>query len=304
MTKPETLAQRITHTAAEAPDPAITAFAEELGGSQDGALAVLFYGSNRRTGSLDGVLDFYILTDGTSESGIWPRVGYREWMRGNTVLRAKIAVMTLAKFTQAAAGNSRDTTIWARFVQPASLVWHRDAMARADALDAMEQAVCTAARLALALGPAEGPERAYWSALFRETYRAEFRVEAPGRENSILDLNAAHFDGLLPLAMAALGIAYTQQDGVLRPTLPADARAATLRWWRRRRRMGKALNIARLVKAARTFDGAARYAAWKVERHTGMAVEVTPWRERHPVLAAPGVLFSLWRERQTRRRGR
>jgi len=64
--------------------------------------------------------------------------------------------------------------------------------------------------------------------------------------------------------------------------------------------MGRPLNYARLVKAAFTFDGAARYAAWKIERHTGMPVALTPWRERHPVLAAPGVLWRLWRQRQAR----
>ena len=62
--------------------------------------------------------------------------------------------------------------------------------------------------------------------------------------------------------------------------------------------MGKPLNILRLVKASTTFDGAARYAAWKIERHTGVPVEVTPWRERHPVLAAPAVLFSVWRKQR------
>ena len=62
--------------------------------------------------------------------------------------------------------------------------------------------------------------------------------------------------------------------------------------------MGKALNVARLVRATTTFEGAARYGAWKVERHTGVAVEMTPWRERHPVLAAPGVLWQVWRARK------
>jgi hypothetical protein len=62
--------------------------------------------------------------------------------------------------------------------------------------------------------------------------------------------------------------------------------------------MGRPLNYARLIKAAFTFEGAARYAAWKIERHTGMPVALTPWRERHPVLAAPGVLWRLWRQRQ------
>ena len=65
--------------------------------------------------------------------------------------------------------------------------------------------------------------------------------------------------------------------------------------------LGKLLNIARLVRAAGTFEGAARYAAWKVERHTGVTVELTPWRERHPVLAAPGVLWRVWRERKAAR---
>ena len=60
---------------------------------------------------------------------------------------------------------------------------------------------------------------------------------------------------------------------------------------------GKPLNLLRLAKASTTFDGAATYAAWKIERHTGVAIEVTPWRERHPLLAAPGVLWRVWRAR-------
>ena len=59
-----------------------------------------------------------------------------------------------------------------------------------------------------------------------------------------------------------------------------------------------ATNLLRLVKASTTFDGAARYAAWKIERHTGVPVMLTPWREKHPVLAAPGVLWRVWRARR------
>jgi hypothetical protein len=70
--------------------------------------------------------------------------------------------------------------------------------------------------------------------------------------------------------------------------------------WLSRRRFGKPLNLLRLIKASTTFEGAARYAAWKVERHTGVAVEVTPWREKHPILAAPGVLFKVWRSRRAK----
>jgi hypothetical protein len=62
--------------------------------------------------------------------------------------------------------------------------------------------------------------------------------------------------------------------------------------------MGKPLNVARILKAAFTFDGAARYAAYKIERHTGVDIAVTPFRERHPFLAAPGAWLELRRRRR------
>ena len=138
--------------------------------------------------------------------------------------------------------------------------------------------------------------------MFRATYRAELRVEQPGRENSILAANAAHFQGLMPLAWSAGGTAYSAPGKHLRPLLSPAERAATLRWWGLRRRLGKPLNIVRLVRASGTFDGAAKYIAWKIERHTGLPVKLTPWRERHPLLAAPKMLFELSRARANRQK--
>ena len=298
-----TLAERVSAALSRDVDPAMSQFAGRLA-QEAGALAVLFYGSNLRTGSRDGVLDFYVLLPGAAESGMWPRVSYREWEHvengSSETLRAKIATMTLAKFADAAAGDSRDTTIWARFVQPSALVWARDDAAMRAVACAMEMAAITAARLAVAVGPDSGSEADYWGALFRATYRAELRVEKPGRENSILDMNRAHFDGLLPVALNAAGIAFDRSGRAIRPDMTDAERGAILRWWRTRRRLGKSINIGRLLRATRTFDGAGRYAAWKVERHTGVKVEVTPWKEKHPVLAAPGVLWKVWRARRRR----
>jgi hypothetical protein len=56
-----------------------------------------------------------------------------------------------------------------------------------------------------------------------------------------------------------------------------------------------------LAKATTTFDGAADYAAWKLHRHTGITLEVTPFRARHPLLAAPGAAIELWRKRLAQR---
>jgi hypothetical protein len=281
-------------------DPGVAAFARELGEAV-GARAVLFYGSNLRTGSLEGVLDFYVLLPGPRETGLWPRVSYRERPHGGIVLRAKIATMTLATFTEAARGDTLDTTIWARFVQPSALAWTGDEAAAAEVSEALCAAARTAAGLAVAVGPARGHEDDFWRALFRATYRAELRFEAPGREDTILAANRAHFDGLLPLALVDAGVPFVQDHATLAPQLDPAERRRILRWWRKRQRLGKALNLVRLARATATFDGAARYAAWKVERHTGVPVELTPWRERHPLLAAPGMAWRYWRERRRRR---
>jgi hypothetical protein len=296
------LSERIAVRLAAPTHPAVADFARALAIAA-GARAVLFYGSNLRTGSLDGVLDFYILLPGTEESAIWPTVSYHERAHEGLTLRAKVATMRLATFARAASGELIDTTIWARFVQPSCLIWAEDDDARAEVTAAVASAATTAARLAAALGPVSGAADDYWRALFRATYKAEFRVEKAGREDDILSVNADHFAGLLPLALEAARIPPGLHGQILSPRLMPGERARILGWWARRRRMGKPLNLLRLVKASTTFEGAARYAAWKIERHTGMPVKVTPFRERWPLLAAPQVLMDLRRHRRGQQRG-
>ncbi|MHA6332299.1 hypothetical protein ACXYL9_01335 [Qipengyuania sp. CAU 1752] len=294
------LAARVSAQLQQEVRPEVARFAEAL--AQDaGAMSALFYGSNLRTGSLEGVLDFYLLLPGRQVDRIWPRVSYHEREEDGVVLRAKVAAMSLEQFDKACRGKSRDTTIWARFVQPSALAWLAGEPLIDPVIDAISSAVQTAARLAVALGPECGTEREYWRALFAATYEAEFRVEKAGREDSILDTHAVHFDGLLPIALKAQEIAFTLEEGLITPRMDAGHRRAILLWWRRRRRLGKPLNLLRLVKATTTFEGAALYAAWKVERHTGVPIEVTPFREKHPLLAAPGALIEVMRARKTAR---
>lgn len=291
------LAERIAARLAAPVDAAIRAYAAALA-AEAGACAVLFYGSNLRTGSRDGVLDFYVLRPGTLEAALWPRVSFHERAADGEALRAKVATMTLATFVRAARGESVDTTIWARFVQPSALVWAADGAARREVIGALADAASTAARLAAALGPDRGDAAAYWRALFRATYAAELRVEGQSRADDIFAADAEHFAGLLPLALAAGGVDPGAQGATIAPQLPAAARRRILGWWARRRRLGKLLNALRLIKASTTFAGAARYAAWKIERHTGLAVTLTPLAERFPLLAAPAVLWHLWRRRR------
>lgn len=299
-----TLSDRLAAMAAARPRAEVVAFAQTLA-KEAGASAVLFYGSNLRTSTLEGVLDFYLLLPGPQRERIWPAVSYREWVHQDTTLRAKIATLSLEQFARAASGGSRDTTIWARFVQPSALIWSADELARAQTLAALGEAAKTAARLAAALGPTQACAQDFWRALFRATYRAEFRIEQPGREDAILSANEAHFKGLLPLAWEAQGLAFERAGETLRPHLSEAERRSLRRWWRLRRRAGKPLNILRLAKATTTFEGAAAYGAWKLERHTGLKLAVTPFRQKHPLLAMPGAAWELWLgTRKQRRRQR
>ena len=282
-------------------DSAVREFAQVLG-EEAGARAVLFYGSNLRTGSLDGVLDFYVLLPGEQVERVWPRIGYREHPSPAGTMRAKVATLSLVRFARAAAGDSADTTVWTRFVQPSALVWARDNQAEAEVAAAIAEAARTAAGLAAILGPEEGSWQDYWRALFRATYRAEFRIEQPGREDAILTAAPGHFRALLPLAWKAAGVPFAVVgDDRYRPVVAADDRRRWTRWWGLRQRLGKPLNVARLIKAATTFDGAAEYAAWKVKRHSGIDLALTPFRRRHPLLSVPGAALELGRKRRSRR---
>lgn len=285
--------------------PDIAAVAREvvrrLGGS-----AVLFYGSVLRTGDLDGVLDFYVLTPPPKGWGIrawatrtlWPDVSFHEVTLGARVIRAKVATMPLDTFCRAAEGRTVDTTIWTRFAQPAALVWAADPLIRMRVVRSVAYAAATASRFAAVLGPEHGSAADYWLALFRQTYSAELRVEAPGRERQIIAFAPDRFAQLLPLAWQGAGIGHERRGEDYVPQVSEADRRATLTAWWLRQRSGKWLNLARLVKAAFTFDGAARYGLWKLQRHTGVALPLTPWRERHPVLAAPGVMWRVWHNRQ------
>lgn len=285
--------------------PPVREFAERLARAR-GAEIALFYGSNLRTGELEGVLDFYLLTPaphrggvyGLAERWLWPEVSYHEELVGDRLLRAKAATMTLADFRAAAEGRELDTTIWTRFVQPVAIAWTAHAAGAEAAVESVMEAARTAGRFAAALGPSTGEPRAYWKALFRRTYQAELRIEKPGREDQVLGFHPGHYDELLPLAWQADGVAFDQHGQTLTPRLDAERRRRILAAWSLRQMFGKPLNAARLMKATFTFEGAARYAAWKIERHTGVEVPLTPWRERHPILAAPAVLLRLWKARR------
>lgn len=268
-----------TETARPPPEP-VAGLARSLAGQTPGARVVLFYGSCLRDATLDGIVDFYVLTDRPrrlAERLAPPDVRFRE----GHGLRAKIAVMPLAAFARAMRRQALSPHLWARFCQPTIIAWAADEAARQAARAALADALRAAAWWAERLAPDGASAEQAWRALFDHTYGAEWRVERADR----------------PVRLIAADRGRWRQAAKLTFGTPTRAeRLRARRSWPRRRRIGRLLAAIRLVRAACTVSNGADYLAWKIERHTGRRIALSDWQRRHPVLAALPIWLRLRRE--------
>jgi hypothetical protein len=263
-------------------DGRVTAMAQAIAEKHvPASRAVLFYGSCLRQKQLEGLmLDFYlIVSDYRAAYGkswlaaanklIPPNVFYFE----HDGLAAKYAVLSDADFQRLNGPETSSVSVWARFAQPARLVWFANNEARERAIDAVSRAAPT---LLAAAGPRAGEEPLeLWRRAFALTYSAELRAERKERGHSVVE---------------------DDPDRYRRFTGPALVVARTLRpsgSWGWRRAEGKALSVLRLAKASFTFAGGADYIAWKINRHAGANIELKPWQRRWPLLAAITLLPRL-----------
>lgn len=280
------------------PGPHARAMAEKLA-DRPGVAAILFYGARTRADAEaaggGGPLDFYVLTDDdTAYHGrglaafanrLLPPNVYFERIEGPQPVDAKVAVVSIDAFRARMTPRALDTTLWARFCQPVILAWSRGPAARGMVIDAIAAAVETAAWWGSRFAPPGAGEATFWEALFANTYGAELRVEHASRTRRITDSAPERYRQIHE--WLAGNPSQVERD---------EARAA----WRRRAVLGKFRNLARLIKAAFTYRGGLAYALSKVERHSGKPIELAPWQRRWPWLAAPFVLWRLWREKRLR----
>jgi hypothetical protein len=279
------------------PPPEVQALAAEIRRRHgENVSAILFYGSCRRSGDMSGLLDLYVLHDGhRAFHGPGSAALLNRLLPPNVVLlapppdqdglRAKIAIMSQGQFSARVRRASWDTTIWARFSQPASLVYVRDEQTRNRVVSTIAQAVRTAVFWASALSKPSGTSGEIWESLLAQTYRAEIRPETHNQPQRLYAANARWFDSAL----------IAVRDETL--ALPNIAARHPPVGWILRRLWGKPLNLLRLVKAVFTFDGGLDYVVWKLRRHSGHHLTVTAWQRRHPFLAAPTLLWHLRRGR-------
>jgi hypothetical protein len=151
-----------------------------------------------------------------------------------------------------------------------------DEAARSEVVNAISRAAPTLLAAAGELSGEAPLDR--WRRAFALTYSAELRAERKGRAASVVDLEPERYSRVSGPA-AAVAAAFGDAAG----------------GWPLRRMQGKALSVARLAKASLTFAGGADYIAWKVNRHAGTQIALTPWQRRHPLLAAIVLLPKLVR---------
>lgn len=263
-----------------------------------GVAAVLFYGSGLWQSDAepdDVIFDFYLLTPryrdfdpkrilAMAGTVIPPNVYYREEPFDGRILRCKFAVMTVAQFLTAARGGSFTVHIWARFCQPSRIPHAADETLRRELVAALAQSVMIFHRRTLHLIDTCSLVD-FWSAGLRSTYADEIRTEKPGRLRSLFNAAEASYQARSRLALAQfpeMG-AIDGNDGV-RSNLTDSRKRLYRLGMRMKRPLAKVAVFFRFIKAAFTFQGGLDYARWKIERHSGVRIEVTDLQRRHPVL--------------------
>jgi hypothetical protein len=277
----------------------------------EGVVAVLFYGSCLRTGRADeGLADLYLLVDDYRRAFgscfkaclnrlLPPNVFYQKINRQGKVLQSKYAVLTLEDFCK---GTRRwfHSYIWGRFAQPAGLIYARDSETAARIHDAQAGAVHTFVRHALPQTPATFTARELWTTGLGLTYRCELRSEGPATAARLVDAAPDYYAAITHAALerfdAALLSASRSEAFRYRHVIPAMRRMRNLLAWRVRQVQGKVLSVLRLLKGLLTFENGLDYILWKIERHSGIRMEVSPALRRFPLLAVPVTFWKLFRK--------
>lgn len=308
-TQPKTLSAFIKKELSRKQGVAVNRFADEVAARfGDSALGVLYYGSCLRTGELeDKVLDFYVLVDdyikayhghrglAWGNALIPPNVFYADCDVDGLTLRAKYAVISLDDFKRRSGPDVLNISIWARFSQPCVLLRAKDKSVVADVVSAVSDAITTMLSAALPFVAVGSDPSTLWSTAFELTYGAELRSEKPGKGKELFLLDQTRYENLTSLALDRMKVPYEGFGNDLSVLEGAEGQRiwAARRHWALRRINGKTVSFLRLIKAAFTFKGGIDYLAWKISRHSGVKLTVTPWQRKHPILAGVMLFWTL-----------
>lgn len=298
------------------PAPAgIAALADAARRRHAGVTAVLFYGSCLRSSRADeGIADLYLLVDdyqvaygarfkAAMNRLLPPNVFYLETPWEGRILRAKYAVLTLDDFEKGARSWFH-SYIWGRFAQPAGLIHARDSDTGDRIHQALAWSVRTFVRHALPQAPEIFTPRELWCTGLSLSYSCELRSEGPGTAVRLFDAAPDYYTAVTREALRDPGLPVEPLSGGPTDRYRLSASPARKRLnrctWRLRRVQGKGLSVLRLLKALLTFENGVGYLLWKIERHSGIRVDISPSLRRVPPLAALVIFWKLFRKRAFR----
>jgi hypothetical protein len=293
--------------------PAVGVLIDEiLARHGEAAMGILFYGSCLRSGDeLDGLVDLYLLVDDYRKAFksrrqaflnalLPPNVYYLEHaFRGNTV-RTKYAVLSLADFQKGTSLRWFHSYLWGRFCQPTVLLYARNDDVKEKIRQGFAQSVVTFISRVVPMVSPEFTARQLWGRGLTLSYGAELRSEKPEKRARLFDAAPDYYEEVTRLAMDAIAFPVEIADGAgtisYRSRISSGRRWRSRLAWRLRSVQGKLLSILRLMKATLTFEGGVDYILWKIERHSGVTVDVEPRLKRRPLLAMGVLAWRLYRK--------
>lgn len=272
----------------------------------DALQGILFYGSCLRGQSLtEGVADAFVVVDSYRNVyrkpwlawlNAWlpPNVFYREIPTEAGPLRLKLALISMTDFSNGIR-HGFHSYLWGRFAQPARILYACSEAVRGEFHALLAQSVLTLLKTTIpALPEQEHSAETIWTHALALSYSTEYRAEPDSKAAQLARHHLGDYAALLETSLPALETMLRREDddGYRRRT-DVDAARAARRQWHHRRRQGHLLWVLRLLKAALTFNNGVDYAAWKIGRHTGVEIEVTPRLRRYPLLFGWGAFLKL-----------
>ena len=273
---------------------------------------ILLYGSCLRAGTdVNGLVDCYVIVDQYKSvyPSAWlallngwlpPNVFYGEVdVEGHTV-RMKYAVLSLEDFERSVTPKWFHSYFWGRFAQPTAVMACPSQAVRERIISGLGSAVLTFLGNVVPQIPHQFDAKDVWSIGLALSYGAELRAESSGRIKTLWESNQAYYEqvahaafpGHFPKITAIQDNGGTIYEGEYSKWDHTKNRIA----WIVRKFQGKILSILRLMKAAFTFQGGADYLIWKIERHSGVKIELTPTQRKHPIWAGLTTFWRLYRK--------
>jgi hypothetical protein len=270
--------------------------------------AILFYGSClRKRDDVDGIVDLYVIVDSYRQAYrkpshafvnelLSPNFFYLEVPFQRRMIRSKYGVFSSRDFHRGTSMRWFHSYLWGRLAQPVSLVYARNRHIAKEIHTALARAVVTFITRVLPIMPPRFTFRELWCEGLALSYSTELRPERRDRAAELFDANMHYYKELTQAAMGLVSYSVGTIGGTAGPCYRASVsdltRIRSRFAWFVRRFHGKLLSILRLLKGPLTFKGGLDYVLWKIERHSGVTVQMDPRLRRIPLLGV-GVLF--WR---------